>query len=275
MPHPRKDTREFQDQTQAQEVVDALAQSRVELERALQDARVAREELESANRAKDRFLAALSHELRTPLTPIVMAVQILTRRQDLPECARDALEMIRRNVKIESNLIDDLLDVTRISRGKIEIDSEPVDLHAVITDTLEICQSDIVGKAQRLTVELDASRYQTVGDLTRLRQVVWNLLKNARKFTQEGGEINVRSRSEGGRFMLVVSDNGIGIEPGALPTIFDAFSHSDEWMTREFGGLGLGLAISKASVEAHGGTIKAQSGGRGRGATFTVELPLT
>lgn len=271
----RKDIREIHAETLPLEVVDALAQSRAALEQALQDARLAREELELANRAKDRFLAALSHELRTPLTPIVMAVQLLTRRQDLPEPARDALEMVRRNVKIESNLIDNLLDLTCITHGKIEINSEPMDLHAAITAAVQTCESDIRGKAQQLTVELNASRYRTDGDFTRLQQVVFNLLQNASKFTREGGEISVRSRSEEGRFVVAVADNGIGMERAALPTIFDAFRQRDEWITREFGGLGLGLAISKATVEAHGGTIKAHSGGRGQGAIFTVELPMT
>lgn len=225
--------------------------------------------------AEDRFLAVLSHELRTPLTPIATAVQLLLRRDDLPESARDALEVIRRNVQIESNLIDDLLDLTSITRGKIEIESEPMDLHAAIGAAVQACESDIRGKAQQLTVELNASRHRTDGDFARLRQVVCTLLRNASKFTREGGEISVRTRSDESRFIVAVSDNGIGIEREALPGVFDAFSQRDERMTREFGGLGLGLAISKATVEAHGGLINAQSAGRDQGATFTVELPMT
>ncbi len=264
----------FRDQTDAREATEALARSRADLEQALRDNKIARGELEAASRAKDRFLAMLSHELRTPLTPVVMALQLLALRKDLPEPARETLEMIRRNVKIESHLIDDLLDLTRISRGRLEIVSEPMDLHAAISGAVEICESDIRGKNQQLTVALGATRTRTEGDFTRLQQVVWNLLKNALKFTRKGGAIRLASRSEGSRFFVAVSDNGIGIEPDVLPTVFDAFSQGGEWIAREYGGLGLGLALSKATVEAHGGIIRAESGGRGQGATFTVELPL-
>ncbi len=252
-----------------------LEKFRAALWQVLQDNKTVREELEAANQAKDRFLAALSHELRTPLTPIAMAVHALARRTDLPESAREALEMIRRNVRLESHLIDDLLDVARISRGKLEIISEPIDLHVMIAGAVEICEADIRGRNQELTVALEASRYRTEGDFNRLQQVVWRLLKNASKFTRSGGEIHVLSRSEETRFLLAVSDNGTGIEPDALQTIFGAFDEGNESVRREFGGLGLGLAISKATVEAHGGILKAESGGRDQGATFTVELPLS
>lgn len=264
----------FRDQTHAREATEALARSRADLEQALRENKIAREELEAASRAKDRFLAVLSHELRTPLTPVVMALQLLALRRDLPEPARETLEMIRRNVKIESHLIDDLLDLTRISRGRLEIVSEPMELHAAIRGAIEICESDIRGKNQQLTVALDATCTRTEGDFTRLQQVVWNLLKNASKFTRKGGAVRLASRSQGSQFFVAVSDNGIGIEPDVLPTIFDAFSQGGEWIAREYGGLGLGLAISKATVEAHGGMIRAESGGRGQGTTFTVELPL-
>lgn len=264
----------FRDQTQARETTEALARSEAELIQALKDNRLARDELEAAGRAKDRFLAVLSHELRTPLTPVVMAVQTLIRRPDIPEPAREALEMIRRNVKIESHLIDDLLDLTRVSRGQFEVVAEPMDMHAAIAGAIEICESDIRGKNQRLLVALDAVLHDMEGDFTRLQQVVWNLLKNASKFTRRGGEIRLSSRSEGKKFFFSVSDNGIGIDPAILPTVFDAFSQGGEWVAREYGGLGLGLAISKATIEAHGGTIKAESSGVGQGSTFTVELPF-
>ena len=267
--------RKIHDHRPPLEAVDALAHSRAESQRALREAKSAREEQALDKRAKDRFLAALAHELRTPLTPIVIAVQLLMRRQDLPVAAREALETIRRNVQIESNLIDDLLDLTRITSGKIEIDAEPIDLHEAITAAVQSCESDVRGKAQRLTVELNALRYKTDGDFTRIRQVVCNLLQNASKFTREGGEITIRSHNEEARFVLSVSDNGIGIRRAVLPTIFDALGQTDEWITREFGGLGLGLAIAKAAVEAHGGIIEAASGGRDQGATFTVELPMS
>ncbi len=264
----------FRDQTQAREISDALAHSEAELVEALRENQIAREALEAASRAKDRFLAMLSHELRTPLTPVVMAVQTLMRRQDMPAAAREALEMIRRNVKIESHLIDDLLDLTRVSRGQFEVVPEPMDMHAAIAGAIEICESDLRGKNQTLAVSLDAAHFMMIGDFTRLQQVVWNLLKNASKFTRQGGEIRLSTRSANDRFFVAISDNGIGIEHSVLPTVFEAFSQGGEWVAREFGGLGLGLAISKATVEAHGGRITAESAGRGHGATFSVELPI-
>ena len=264
----------FRDQTEARAASEALAASRADLEQALAFNKIARDELETASRAKDRFLAVLSHELRTPLTPVVMAVQTLGRRHDLPEDARDALAMIRRNIKIESHLIDDLLDLTRIARGHLEIVAEPMNVHAAVMGAVEICESDIRGKNQTLKVDLDAPEHQIHGDFNRLQQVVWNLLKNASKFTRRGGDIRVTSRNDADRIIVAVSDNGVGIEPDSLSSIFDAFSQGGEWVAREFGGLGLGLAISKATVEAHGGTITAESGGRGQGATFSIDLPL-
>lgn len=252
-----------------------LEKSRADLRQALRDNEAVREELEAANRTNDHFIAALSHELRTPLTPVILAVQTLSCRSDLPEPARDALKMIRRNVKIESHLIDDLLDLTRISSGKFEVVSEPVDLHAAITGAVEICESEIRGKQQTLTVALEASRSRTEGDFDRLQQVVWNLLRNASKFARNGGAIRVSSRSEGNRFFLAVKDDGVGIGRDVLPTIFDTFNGGDERIARELGGLGLGLALSKATIEAHGGVIRAASGGQDQGAVVTVELPLT
>jgi len=265
----------FRDQTQAREVAEALARNRAELEEALRYNKTARAELEAASHAKDRFLAVLSHELRTPLTPVVMAVQALARRSDLPAPAHDALEMIRRNIRIESHLIDDLLDLTRITRGQFEVISEALDLHHAITAACEVVETDVRGMNQKLTLALGARRFKTQGDFTRLQQVVWNLLKNASKFTPEWGEITVSTQASEDRFFLAVADTGIGIEPEVLLSIFEAFSQGGEWITREYGGLGLGLAISRATVEAHGGTIKAESGGRNQGAIFTVELPLS
>ena len=144
----------------------------------------------------------LSHELRTPLTPVVMAVQTLGRRHDLPEDARDALAMIRRNIKIESHLIDDLLDLTRIARGHLEIVAEPMNVHAAVMGAVEICESDIRAKNQTLKVDLDASEHQIHGDFNRLQQVVWNLLKNASKFTRRGGDIRVNSRNDADRIIV-------------------------------------------------------------------------
>jgi two-component system, chemotaxis family, CheB/CheR fusion protein len=243
----------LRDQTEARHTQQQLEQSRSDLLKALGENESARAALEAANVAKDQFLAVLSHELRTPLTPAVMALQLLSRRQDLPADVHTALQLIHRNIRIESHLIDDLLDLTRISRGTLEVSREPVDLHEVIRSAVEICASDLQARQQ---------------------QVVWNLLKNASKFTPAQGQIRIATAVEDGRFRMEVSDNGVGIDAQALPRIFDAFIQGGAWVAREFGGLGLGLSISKATVAAHGGTLRASSPGRGLGATFTLELPL-
>ena len=242
---------------------------------AREEARSAREEAERANRAKDEFLAALSHELRTPLTPVLMTAQLWERDASLPEPLRHDLRMIRRNVEIETRLIDDLLDLTRISRGKIHLQATNVDLHDVIRHAVETCRDDTVAQ-KRLTLSLDlaADGHHVLGDAARLGQVVWNLVKNAVKFTPEGGVVTVSTtNTAGGRVTVSVRDTGVGIDSANLPHIFNAFEQGSAEITRRFGGLGLGLAISRALVEMHGGTIGAESAGRGRGATFTVEVP--
>ena len=229
---------------------------------------------EAANRAKDHFLAVLSHELRTPLTPVLMATRTLARRRDLPPAVAEALVMISRNVQLEAHFIDDLLDLTRISRGKLELVRVPMDLHEAVRRAVEITESDFQGKNQRLEVALDAPEARLEGDFTRLQQVVWNLLKNASKFTPEGGWVRLRThQDEPGRVVLEITDNGIGIGADVVHVIFNPFEQADRAVTQEFGGLGLGLAISKATVEAHGGTIHATSPGPGQGAAFTVSLP--
>ncbi|MEO6362482.1 MAG: chemotaxis protein CheB [Caldimonas sp.] len=263
----------MRDQTAVRAAQDALELSRAELVEALVDNRRARAAAETASQAKDRFLAILSHELRTPLTPVVMALHALERTPDLPASARSTLQIIQRNVQAELHLIDDLLDVTRISAGKLEMVREATDMHQVIRSAAEVCESDFIAKRQRLHLALRAPSAAVRGDSQRLRQVVWNLLKNAAKFTPPGGEIRVGSENVNGRFVFTVSDTGIGIEPAALATIFDAFAQEGPWVTTEFGGLGLGLAIANSTVEAHSGSLRASSEGRDRGATFTVELP--
>ena len=181
--------------------------------------------------------------------------------------------MIRRNVKFRAHLVDDLLDLTRIARGTFEVMREDVDLRRIVHEALDICDTDLRAKQQLLQVSLDADRH-VVGDGARLQQVIWNLLKNASQFTRAAGSISVRSRSQPGRLFISVADNGIGIEQTMLTQIFLAFTQAGDWVAREYGGLGLGLAISKATVEAHGGTLAASSPGRGHGSTFVVELPL-
>jgi PAS domain S-box-containing protein len=249
----------------------AIAVDNAQLYRTLREAKDA---AVAANRAKDQFLAVLSHELRTPLTPVLTTVQDLERDPDLSDDLRCALRMVRRNVELEAKLIDDLLDLTRISKGKMPLTLATVDAHALLNSVLEICEGDIVNKRQRVSVELGARCHHVRADSARLQQIFWNLIKNAVKFTPEEGEITVRtSNDDGGNVQVQVVDTGIGIEPEVMPRIFDAFEQGEQAVTRQFGGLGLGLAITRALVEAHGGYIRAESAGRGAGATFTAGFP--
>ncbi len=256
--------------------VDITARKRAEeaAQTALQKAEQAQDEAEVANQSKDQFLAVLSHELRTPLTPIVMAVGMLTARTDLPPVVRAALEMIERNVRLETRFIDDLLDMTRITRGKMEIVYREVELHEAVRQAVEISLPDLTNKAQELALHLDAGEHRLSGDTARLQQVFWNLLKNASKFTPEGGRITLRSRNEPGRVVVDVADTGIGLEADAIERIFHPFEQANPTIAGQFGGLGLGLAIARATVEAHGGELRASSPGHQQGATFTVSLPL-
>ena len=235
-----------------------------------------KEVAESANRAKDHFLAVLSHELRTPLTPVLTTIQLLERRAGLPDELREPLAMIRRNVALEARLIDDLLDLTRIARGKLELYFQPVDVHELLRQVLEICAPDILAKRIGVTTELAARRSRVQADPARLQQVFWNLVKNAVKFTPAGGHVTVATSDGGdegdGTVRVRIADTGIGIDASKLPQIFDAFEQGGQDVTRLFGGLGLGLAISKALVDLHGGTIAGESAGHGLGATFTLSL---
>ncbi|MFO0910480.1 MAG: ATP-binding protein [Isosphaeraceae bacterium] len=229
---------------------------------------------EEASRAKDRFLAMLSHELRNPLTPVVLAADEMLRDPEMPRTHRESLEMIRQNVGLEVRLIDDLLDIMRIIRGKLPYRFERVDAHALVRRVAEICRGDVRDKQINLVVESLATEHHVQADPARLSQVLWNLIKNAVKFTPEGGTIRVQTESAQGLFRVAVSDTGMGIDPGALPRIFNAFEQAEDASTRHLGGLGLGLAISRSIAEAHGGTLVASSAGRGQGATFTLELNL-
>ena len=245
-----------------------------EKKRAEAGLREAKEAAEEANRAKDAFLAALSHELRTPLTPVLLTVSALHSDPRIPEGLRDELWMVRRNVEMEARLIDDLLDLTRIAQGKLELRSEVVNLHDIARHAATICRPEVEAKGLTLTLDLRARRHRVRGDGARLQQVLWNLLKNAAKFTPEGGAIALGTEDVGPDGLRIrISDTGIGIPPEALPRLFHAFEQGGRAVTRQFGGLGLGLAISKALVDAHGGTIRVDSEGHGKGATFTVELP--
>lgn len=241
---------------------------------ALQQTRAAQAEAEAASRAKDRFLAVLSHELRTPLTPSLMATHMLLDDKSLPADTRETIEMIQRNIALEAKLVDDLLDVTRIARGALKLQWAQVDLHEIIRHAVAICQGDFEAKQHRLTLSLGAARCALRGDAARLQQVVWNVLKNACKFSPPGGSIHVQTSTEAECVLLRVTDTGIGLEAEALSRIFESFAQADDDIMRRFGGLGLGLAISKAAVEAHGGRIWAESAGLGQGAAFSILLPL-
>jgi PAS domain S-box-containing protein len=234
----------------------------------------ARDEAQAAGEAKDRFLAVLSHELRTPLTPVLMAAQIIGRERHLPEGLRRPLEIIERNVRLQTHLIDDLLDVTRIARGKMELQMQPVALHEVIASAVEVVGPEIESRSQVLVLELEAPRDRVLGDAHRLRQAVWNLLKNASKFTPERGTIVLTTRAAGAGIAVEIVDTGIGFEPSEAMRLFDPFEQENRGVTRAFGGLGLGLAIVASAIEGHGGTVAASSRGPGTGATFSVTLPL-
>jgi signal transduction histidine kinase len=251
---------------------EALRESERRLKQALEAEQRAREEAEAAGRAKDRFLAMLSHELRTPLTPVLMLAQTLMATMKMPAKVRSALEVIQRNVELEAKLIDDLLDLSRITHGKMELQIETVDVHQLIEAAVEICQPDIEARGLRLSCKLKAARHFTKGDAARLQQVFWNLIKNAVKFTPRGGTIIVQSANRNNNLLVRVKDSGIGIEKGMLDKIFIAFEQCGSKVTHEFGGLGLGLAISKATISAHGGQLTADSAGKDQGAEFTVEL---
>jgi signal transduction histidine kinase/CheY-like chemotaxis protein len=238
----------------------------------LADEQAARIEADVANRAKDRFLAILSHELRTPLSPVVMAISAMEGDPRLPPELLADVSMMRRNIDLEVKLIDDLLDTSRVTAGKLRLHLEPTGVHAVLGHVFEICADDLESKRLTLDVELGADDDLVMADAARLQQVFWNILKNAVKFTPEDGTISVRTRVPGpGRLLIEIQDNGIGIAADLLPKVFDAFEQGEHRSGGQFG-LGLGLAIGKALVELHGGTITVASDGNGRGSCFSVEL---
>lgn len=237
--------------------------------------RQAKEAAEAANASKDRFLAVLSHELRTPLTPVLMAVSLLELDPSTPESVRGDLAMIRRNVELETRLIDDLLDLNRISAGKVRLDPEIVEIDTAVREVCEICRSQISEKSIELRLDLGGKGLSASADSSRLQQVLWNLLNNAVKFTPQGGTIAISTRATpAGNVAIAIKDSGIGISKDELGRIFEAFEQGASEAVQRSGGLGLGLAISKALIDLHGGTLRAESEGRGLGATFTVELPI-
>lgn len=244
-----------------------------ERERLLKLERAARAEAETANQIKDEFLAILSHELRTPLTPILGWVKLLrTLKFDEAKTAH-ALETIERNAKLQSQLIEDLLDVSRILRGKLGLNLCPVDLAVIVKAAIETVRLAAEAKSIQIQPAICASSCKVFADPNRLQQVVWNLLTNAIKFTPSGGRVEIRLGAAGGHAQIQVSDTGKGISPDFLPFVFDYFRQADSKTTRKHGGLGLGLAIVRQVAELHGGSVRAESPGEGLGATFTVTLP--
>ena len=229
---------------------------------------------QKASKAKDDFLAALSHELRTPLTPaLAAAIYLEDNAAKLPPEFAEDVQLIKRNVQLQARLIDDLLDLTRITRGKLHLDLESCDAHSIIRNAIETASSAIAAKKLKLSTKLHAKEHCILADCIRLQQVFWNLINNAVKFTSPGGQIAIRTyNDERGRFHFDIADNGIGIEPERLASLFTPFEQADASVTRQFGGLGLGLAISKHLVDLHHGKIEAESRGRSFGATFKVTL---
>ena len=226
---------------------------------------------QAGNRAKDDFLAALSHELRTPLNPVLLLASDSANDPDLPAQTRANFDMIRKNIELEAQLIDDLLDLTRITRGKLALHQSELDVHEILNDSISTVSNEIEKKQILLKRELHAGSHKIFGDGIRLHQIFWNVLKNAVKFTFEGGQIIVNSQTlPGDKILINITDTGIGMNPDETERVFGPFSQG----SHRFGGLGLGLAISRALVELHAGSIRASSPGKGRGATFSIELPL-
>ena len=255
----------------------------------------ARAEAETANRRKDQFLAVLSHELRTPLTPVIARLALLKRDPHLTPDLEAGLDMIRRNVELEARLIEDLLDMTRITRGTLRLNREAVDVHARIRNALEIYQQEISKRRLEVRLDLRAENPSVLADPARIQQVFWNLVSNAVKYTPPGGTITVRTynrdgngdgdsdeatqrRSDEGEgapdsaLFIEIIDTGIGIEPAIMQRLFDPFEQGEQTLTRRYGGLGLGLSISRTLVQMHGGTLTARTEGKDKGSTFTVEL---
>ncbi len=245
-----------------------------ERDKLLESERKARQDAEAANRLKDEFLATLSHELRSPLNAIVGWVHVLRRRSEAsPEIAR-GLEVIERNARAQTQIVNDLLDMSRIMTGKVRLNPRLMSLQRIVSVALDAIRPAAEAKGIRLAAELDPSADRIRGDPNRLQQVLWNLLTNAVKFTPSGGSVRVASARDDSHVELSVHDSGVGIAGAFLPFVFDRFRQADASTTRTFGGLGLGLSIVKNLVELHGGSVRGTSPGEGQGSTFCVRLPL-
>jgi signal transduction histidine kinase/CheY-like chemotaxis protein len=246
----------------------------VENVRLLKLERSAREAAEESNRLKDEFLATVSHELRTPLTAILGWARLLEGGGLDPQITQQAIDTIWRNAKAQAQIVDDILDVSRIITGNLYIDLHPTEVVPVVKNAINVVRPTADAKGIRIEAQIDNSPVTVAGDANRLQQVIWNLLSNAVKFTNNGGRVQVKISQANSAVEISVTDTGQGITREFLPYVFDRFSQADSTTTRHHGGLGLGLAIARHLVEIHGGTIRAQSRGEGEGATFTITLPL-
>jgi PAS domain S-box-containing protein len=257
-------------------VVEITERKRIEeeLERLLNQEKAAREGAEAANRMKDEFLATVSHELRTPLTSIMGWASMLLGGSFPEPQARHALEVIARSAKSQSELIADILDMSRIVTGRLKLDARPVEIESVFQAAIDVVRPSAQAKRIALKVLLDGQRRMVFGDASRLQQAIWNLLSNAVKFTNEGGHIEAQLTLASDQVEISITDNGIGIEPQFLPYLFERFRQADSSSTRRYGGLGLGLAVVRHVVEMHGGRVSASSSGRGHGSKFKITLPL-
>ena len=249
-------------------------QARKALDAAYEEAKRARRQAEESSRLKEEFLATISHELRTPLSAILGWTRMLRLGQLSGEDETKALDTIERNARAQAQLIDDLLDVSRIITGKLRMDVRPADPNSFIDAAVEAVRPAAEAKGVRVQKVMDTGATSIPGDPVRLQQVVWNLLSNAIKFTPRGGHVQIRTERVNSHLEIVVSDTGQGIPSDFLPHVFDRFRQADQKTSRQHGGMGLGLAIVRHLVELHGGTVRATSEGVGQGATFTVQLPI-
>ncbi len=282
---PTPDLHDLDDVTRFNESIDQSLTSAVrsyteqvkrDREALLGNEKAARTEAETANRAKDVFLATLSHEMRTPLNAIVGWMSILRsgrKMADDPEL-REGLDVIERNTKAQVQLIDDVMDVSRIVSGKLRLEIRPCELTEVVNAGIDAVRAAAEAREITLDVQLDPSASKAICDPIRIQQVVWNLVSNAVKFTPKDGTVRITLARDNSSLRIQVIDNGQGISPELLPYVFDRFRQADGSTRRKFGGLGLGLSIVKHLVEAHGGTVEAHSAGEGCGSTFTVRLPI-
>lgn len=251
----------------------AIAAAIAERNRARAAIEQQKETVEAANRTKDNFLAMLSHELRTPLTPVIAALDALESETSPSDIGKASLSMIRRNVELESQLIDDLLDLTRIAKDKLQLRFGSIDANEIVANVVEICRAEAQDRRLNLRVNLRAGAHHVLADSAKFQQIIWNLVKNAIKFTGENGDILISTTNpEPALLVITIKDTGIGIEPEIMNRIFDPFEQGERAFQRRYGGLGLGLAISKSLTQAHGGTLTAQSDGHDRGSTFTLTM---